>query len=333
VNLVADPDFASLAYLSSPPVWQCEPGAQASNVDGDGGSEFTQRTIGPRDGDGSAAEAPPVPSYELLGSPSGKSAAGCRQTVAVQPGMRYQLSMVSTGGPAYLGTEYGTVSTAGSAGWRVLTTAFTTGPAAWTVTVQVSGKVAGPSYEAHRLTLTGPASQVRAPIAPTFLHTEQQTSRTLWLRWVGSPGATNYRVSAGGVPVTTTSGTAALISLPQGQAVTLTVQAVNPAGASPVSAALTAGPVRVWGTVPAAPLRPTVREVPDGRIGVRVPEAPDRQTDGYYVYADGVRVGWTYTGSGFLVLDAGEHSIAVTALNAAGESPRSPAAVVGGSGS
>ncbi|GAB3860446.1 hypothetical protein GCM10027610_101410 [Dactylosporangium cerinum] len=46
--------------------------------------------------------------------------------------------------------------------------------------------------------------------------------------------------------------------------------------------------------------------------------------DGYHVYCDGTRIAWSY-GPAYLAvnLPAGEHTFEVTALNSAGESPRS----------
>jgi hypothetical protein len=51
---------------------------------------------------------------------------------------------------------------------------------------------------------------------------------------------------------------------------------------------------------------------------------PDRETDGYYVYVDGVQAGWVPTGTGGVSgLTRGVHLITLTALNIAGESPPS----------
>ena len=50
----------------------------------------------------------------------------------------------------------------------------------------------------------------------------------------------------------------------------------------------------------------------------------DRVTDGYFVYVDGVRTGWVLDAPGMLSdLASGSHTLTVTAINSAGESPAS----------
>jgi hypothetical protein len=230
--------------------------------------------------------------------------------------------MIATGAVA-LGTEYGTVPNPAGLNSQAITTAFTAGSAATTVTVRVRGTASG-GYTARRVALTGPASAVRAPGSPTSLLVDRHTTRSLWLGWTGSPGASNYAVYADGRPVVSTAATSAVLTLTRGQDVVLRVVASNPAGSSPASAEVAAVAVRVWDTPPAAPAQPSVKQLPGGtRLGIG---ATERETDGYYVYSNGVRIGWTYSGSGMLPpLGGGQHTITMTALNAAGESaPSAP---------
>jgi hypothetical protein len=53
-------------------------------------------------------------------------------------------------------------------------------------------------------------------------------------------------------------------------------------------------------------------------------EAVQTASDGYHVHRDGTRIAWSY-GPAYLAVNipAGEHTFEVSALNSAGESPRS----------
>jgi hypothetical protein len=328
-GLLSDPGFESANHPSAEEPWNCT-GDTSSVTDGGSviGSEFTQ-AVGERDGDSPDVVPPePVePPRELLGRPSADGPAGCTQVVPVQPGSAYQLSVRVQGGAVVIGTEYGTVASAGSTRSKLLTTTFTTGPDASTVTISVRGVAGGDPFYAQDAALSGPASAVRPPVQPTGLRTDRQTSRSVRLNWRAAPGATSYRVLCDGAPVATSATTSALITgLALGAQARLAVIALNPAGESVVSAPLTFTPVPAWDTVPDAPAGVTVDW---GRTGTAIVQftAPARVTDGYVLYLDGVRAGWMYESPARLLdLSPARHRIVITALNLAGAS--APSAVV-----
>jgi hypothetical protein len=333
VELVADPMFDSLNDPMSP--WRCE--TSASREDGPAiGSEFTQE-VGERDGDvpGTVPQGPVEPPHQLLGEPTQQSGAECSQVVPVQPGAAYQLSAKVRGGPVALGTEYGSVTSPGRSLSTTLQTTFTTAPGRDTVTIVVHGTAGGAPYHAWGVSLVGPPSTVRAPQPPTTLRADRRTSRTVRLSWRPTAGATGYRVLLDGLPAVTTSMTSALVSgLTAARSATLTVRALNPAGKSIASAPLTVASLPAWSTVPDRPTGVVVTPSTT-RPGQAVIEltAPERVTDGYEVYLDGVRAGWMFETPAKLVdLADGPHRVTVTALNTVGTSaPSDPAPfVIGG---
>jgi hypothetical protein len=330
VDLISDLGFESANSQSAGAPWTCA-GNTSSVTDGGPviGSEFTQR-VGPRDGEVPNLEPPtPVdPPRQLLGVPTAAGPAGCAQVVPVQPGATYQLRVSAKGGPVVVGTEFGTVASAGSTRFKALVTTFTTPPDASTVTVSVRGPAGGAFFYAQDVALTGPASSVRVPAPPTALRTDRQTSTSVRLSWRAAPGATGYRVLRDGVPAATTTSTAAVVTgLTVRAQPQLTVVALNPAGESAGSAPLTLVPVPAWSTVPDRPSDVVVTMRPGTAI-VQL-TAPARVTDGYHVYLDGVRAGWVYDSPASLVgLSPGRHTITLTALNVAGASaPSAPVTV------
>jgi hypothetical protein len=332
VELVSDPMFDSVGDAGGSP-WQCD--ASTSAADGPPiGSEFTQ-VIGERDGDvpGHVPATPVEPPRQLFGGPTADSVAGCAQVVPVQPGATYELSATVRGGPAVLGTEYGSVDNAGKSRAKTLRTTFTVAGDKDTVRIVVHGVTGGAPYDAWGVSLVGPPSRVRAPQQPpTKLRTDRRTSRTVLLAWRSSPGAASYRVLRDGVPVLTTTETSAIVTglTPNGSP-TLTVTALNPGGESAASAPLTVAALPAWTSPPDTP---TGVEVISGRPGRTVVQftAPPRVTDGYDVSVDGVRVGWMYESPATLFdLADGTHTVTVTALNAVGASaPSAPVQVVVG---
>jgi hypothetical protein len=327
VELASDPMFESVGDPGGSP-WQCD--ASTSSADGPPiGSEFTQ-VIGERDGEvpGNLPPAPVEPPKQLFGGPTPDSAAGCIEVVPVQPGATYTLSAVVRGGPAVLGTEYGSVNNGGASRDKTLRTTFTVAGDKDTVRIVVHGVTGGAPYDAWGVSLVGPPSRVRAPQPPTRLRTDRRTSRTVRLSWRSAPGATGYRVLRAGVPVITTTETSALLTgLTPDASPSLTVIAFNPGGESVPSAPRPVAALPAWTIPPDTPTGVVV--TPRSRPGQATVEfsAPPRVTDGYEVSVDGVRVGWMYESPATLVgLADGTHQVTVTALNAVG--PGAPSAPV-----
>jgi hypothetical protein len=333
VSLLADPLFESASQQSTGGPWSCA-GDSSSVADGGPviGSEFTQ-LVGARDGD-SPSVVPPAPvdaPHQLLVSPTPVSPAGCSQVVPVQPSSEYKLQISVKGGVAVVGTEFGTVTSRGSARWKLLVSTFTTGPATSAVTVSVRGVPGGGPFYAEDPTLTGAASTVRTPAPPTALRTDRQTTTSVRLNWRAAPGATGYQVRRNGFPVATTTSTAALVTgLTAGAETQLVVTALDPAGESAGSAPLRLAPLPTWGTVPDQPTGVVVRASWSGTAIVEL-TAPARVTDGYLVYVDGVYAGWMYDSPARLVdLAPGQHTVAVRAQNTAGASaPSGPVPITG----
>ncbi|MFF4169336.1 chitinase [Streptomyces sp. NPDC001744] len=183
----------------------------------------------------------------LQATPAGSDNARCSQTVAVKPNSTYALSGWVRGSYVYLGaTGTGTtdVSTwTGSApDWQKLGTGFTTGPSTTSVTIYTHGWYGAPAYQADDLSLYGPGGDpVQLPAAPTGLAAGSPTSTTVPLTWSAVPGATSYHVYRGTTRIQTVTGTSATATgLTPSTAYTFQVSAVNAAGESPKSAAVTA---------------------------------------------------------------------------------------------
>ncbi|MFF9167554.1 MULTISPECIES: chitinase [unclassified Streptomyces] len=183
----------------------------------------------------------------LEATPAGSDNAQCAQTVNVQPGAQYTLSGHLRGSYVYLGAS-GTGTTDVSAwtqsapDWQQLTTTFRTGPNTTRVTLYTHGWYGTGAYYADDITLTGPGgTPAQPPAAPTGLTAGTTTSTSVALSWQPVPGATGYAVYRDGTKVLTVTGTTATVTgLAPSTAYSFQVAAVNGAGESAKSAAVTA---------------------------------------------------------------------------------------------
>jgi len=187
-------------------------------------------------------------SYALAGTPSNSDYAQCSQVVSVQPSSSYSLSGWVEGDYVYLG-DSGTGATDTSnwtpsaTTWTELSTSFTTGASATSVTIYIHGWYAQPEFYADDLTLTGPAGSggggggTTAPAAPTNLTVTGTTSSSVSLSWTAPPGTvTGYYVSRDGGQVANVAGTSATVTgLAASTSYTFTVSAYNSAGQSSAS--------------------------------------------------------------------------------------------------
>ncbi|MBB4982702.1 MULTISPECIES: chitinase [Streptomyces] len=183
----------------------------------------------------------------LQATPAGSDNAKCSQTVTVKPNSSYTLSGWVRGSYVYLGASgTGTTDvstwTASAPDWQKLSTSFTTGASTTSVTIYTHGWYGTPAYQADDLSLYGPGGdQVQLPTAPTGLTAGSPTSTSVPLSWTAVPGATSYNVYQGSTKVQTVTGTTATVSgLTASTPYTFQVTAVNSAGESPKSAAVTA---------------------------------------------------------------------------------------------
>ncbi|MGW4747416.1 chitinase [Streptomyces sp. NPDC004290] len=183
----------------------------------------------------------------LQATPAGSDNAKCSQTVTVKPNSSYTLSGWVRGSYVYLGAS-GTGTTdvstwTGSApDWQKLTTSFTTGASTTSVTIYTHGWYGTPAYQADDLSLYGPGGDpVQLPAAPAGLTAGSPTSTTVPLTWTAVSGATSYNVYRGTTKVQTVTAPSATVSgLTASTPYTFQVTAVNSAGESPKSAAVTA---------------------------------------------------------------------------------------------
>ncbi|KQX14253.1 chitinase [Streptomyces sp. Root431] len=183
----------------------------------------------------------------LQATPAGSDNAKCSQTVTVKPNSSYELSGWVRGSYVYLGAS-GTGTTdvstwTGSApDWQRLSTRFTTGASTTSVTIYTHGWYGTPAYQADDLSLFGPGGDpVQLPAAPTGLAAGSPTSTTVPLTWSAVSGATSYHVYQGTTKVQTVTGTSTTVTgLTASTPYTFQVAAVNSAGESPKSAAVTA---------------------------------------------------------------------------------------------
>ncbi|MGW5779310.1 chitinase [Streptomyces sp. NPDC003863] len=183
----------------------------------------------------------------LQATPAGSDNATCSQTVTVKPNSSYTLSGWVRGSYVYLGASgTGTTDvstwTASAPDWQKLSTGFTTGASTTSVTIYTHGWYGTPAYQADDLSLYGPGGdQVQLPTAPTGLTAGSPTSTSVPLSWTAVTGATSYNVYQGSTKVQTVTGTTATVSgLTASTPYTFQVTAVNSAGESPKSAAVTA---------------------------------------------------------------------------------------------
>ncbi|MFD9504582.1 chitinase [Streptomyces sp. NPDC060035] len=183
----------------------------------------------------------------LKATPAGNDNAKCSQTVTVKPDSTYTLSAWVQGSYVYLGaTGTGTTDvstwTQSAGAYTKLTTTFRTGAATTSVGVYTHGWYGTPAYYADDLTLVGPGgAPVVVPAAPTGLSAGTATASAVPLSWTASAGATGYNVYRGGTKVLTASGTSATVTgLAASTAYSFQVTAVNAAGESAKSAAVSA---------------------------------------------------------------------------------------------
>ncbi|MCX4446513.1 chitinase [Streptomyces sp. NBC_01789] len=183
----------------------------------------------------------------LKATPAGSDNAKCAQSVKVKPGSTYTLSAWVQGSYVYLGAEgTGTTDvstwTQSAPGWQKLTTTFTTGASTTSVKIYTHGWYGTPAYYADDISLVGPGGDpVVLPAAPTALKTGTVTSSSVALSWTGSSGATGYNVYQGGTRVQSVTGTSATVTgLGASTAYSFQVSAVNEAGESAKSAAVSA---------------------------------------------------------------------------------------------
>jgi hypothetical protein len=264
--------------------------------------------------------------YALSGTPTLTSTAECAQVVPVRPGSSYTLSGWVRGGYAFLGTELGGTWSPPSGQWTRLSVTFTTGPATRDVRVYVHGWYAQAQFLADDLTLTGPDSLTTIPVPPADLAPAETTSQSVRLTWTGSPGATRYRIYQDGTLRGTTASSepsVVVAGLAPGSSHTFAVSALNAAGESALSAPVTANLMPAQPSPPYAPRSVVATTPAPGQVWLAW-EAVQTASDGYTVYRDGVRIASSY-GPAYLVtgVTAGPHTFEVSALNSAGESPRS----------
>ncbi|MET9595704.1 glycoside hydrolase family 18 protein [Streptomyces sp. NPDC006516] len=181
----------------------------------------------------------------LKATPAGSDNARCSQTVTVKPDSAYTLSAWVQGSYVYLGASgTGTTDvstwTQSAGAYQRLSTTFRTGSSTTSVTVYTHGWYGTPAYYADDLTLTGPGGgPVAVPAAPTGLRAGTATASTVPLSWTASAGATGYRVYRDGTKVLDTTGTSATVTgLAASSAYSFQVAAVNAAGESAKSAAV-----------------------------------------------------------------------------------------------
>ncbi|KAA6219925.1 chitinase [Streptomyces filamentosus] len=183
----------------------------------------------------------------LQATPAGSDNAKCSQTITVKPNSAYTLSGWVRGSYVYLGaTGTGTTDvstwTQAAADWQKLSTTFTTGATTTSVTVYTHGWYGTPAYQADDLSLFGPGgAPAEIPAAPTGLAAGSPTSTTVPLSWPAVAGATSYKVYRGATAVGTVTGTSyTATGLTPSTAYSFQVSAVNSAGESAKSAAVTA---------------------------------------------------------------------------------------------
>ncbi|WP_031068529.1 chitinase [Streptomyces sp. NRRL S-118] len=187
----------------------------------------------------------------LRATPGGQDNARCAQTVTVRPNSTYTLSAWVQGGYAYLGASgTGTTDvstwTPDSAGWKQLTTRFTTGANTTQVTVYTHGWYGQAAYYADDVSVFGPDGggggdpDPVVPATPAGLTTGAVTSSSVALSWNAVPGATGYHVYRDGTKVQSVTGTSATVTgLAANTSYGFQVSAANAAGESARSAVVT----------------------------------------------------------------------------------------------
>ncbi|MFI1398385.1 chitinase [Streptomyces sp. NPDC020681] len=190
-------------------------------------------------------------SSALKGTPAGQDNAKCTQTVAVKANSTYTLSAWVQGGYTYLGASgTGTTDvstwTPDSAGWKQLSTTFTTGANTTSVTVYTHGWYGQAPYFADDVSVFGPDGggggdpDPVVPATPAGLAAGSVTSSSVSLSWNPVTGATGYNLYQNGAKVQSVSGASATATgLSASTSYQFQVTATNAAGESAKSAAVT----------------------------------------------------------------------------------------------
>ncbi|MEV7287453.1 glycosyl hydrolase family 18 protein [Streptomyces sp. NPDC093252] len=183
----------------------------------------------------------------LRGTPAGSDNARCSQTVRVQPNSQYTLTGQVQGSYVYLGASgTGTTDvytwTQNAPSWQRLSTTFRTGATTTSVTVYTHGWYGTPAYYADDISLVGPGVDPGLPPSvPTGLRAGTITSTSVALSWTAVTGATSYAIYRDGTRVQTATGTSATVGgLTPTTAYSFQVTALNDAGESPRSTAVSA---------------------------------------------------------------------------------------------
>ncbi|MEU3747384.1 MULTISPECIES: chitinase [Streptomyces] len=212
-------------------------------------------------GSGAAVSSPVHGGTKALqATPAGSDNAKCSQTVTVKPNSSYELSGWVRGSYVYLGAAgTGTTDvstwTASAPDWQRLSTRFTTGASTTSVTIYTHGWYGTPAYQADDLSLFGPGGDpVQLPATPAGLAAGSPTSTSVPLTWSAVSGATSYHVYRGTTKVQTVTGTSATVTgLTPSTAYTFQVSAVNSAGESAKSTAVSATTTSGGGGNPGLP--------------------------------------------------------------------------------
>ncbi|HEV2376589.1 MAG TPA: fibronectin type III domain-containing protein, partial [Streptosporangiaceae bacterium] len=186
-------------------------------------------------------------SHALAGAANSSDDAQCTQTVSVQPNTAYTLTGWVEGNYVYIGAGSASNWTPSAASWQQLSTSFTTGSSATSVTVFVHGWYGQGTYFADDLSLTGPSGGGgggSAPGAPSGLTVTGTTSSSVSLSWTApsSGGApSGYNVYENGTNVQSVTGTSDTVTgLAASTSYTFTVTAFNSVGESPHSSSVQA---------------------------------------------------------------------------------------------
>ncbi|WP_406731108.1 chitinase [Streptomyces sp. NBC_01794] len=187
----------------------------------------------------------------LKATPAGQDNAKCTQTVTVKPNSTYTLSAWVQGGYTYLGASgTGTTDvstwTPDSAGWKQLSTTFTTGGSTTSVTVYTHGWYGQAAYYADDVSVFGPDGggggdpSPTVPAAPGGLAVGSVTSSSVALSWNAVSNATGYNLYQNGTKVQSVTGASATATgLGASTSYQFQVTATNAAGESAKSAAVT----------------------------------------------------------------------------------------------
>ncbi|MEU0302224.1 glycoside hydrolase family 18 protein [Streptomyces sp. NPDC006175] len=248
VRLPALTAVLSATLLAAGALGATAPAAGAADVDlaSNGGFEAGLDGWSCSGGSGAAVSTPVHSGASALkATPAGSDNARCSQTVTVKPDSTYTLGAWVQGSYVYLGASgTGTTDvstwTQSAGAYKQLTTSFRTGPATTSVTVYTHGWYGTPAYYADDLTLTGPGGDpVTVPATPTGLRAGTATASSAPLTWTASAGATGYRVYRDGTKILDTTGTSATVTgLTASSAYSFQVSALNAAGESARSAAV-----------------------------------------------------------------------------------------------